>query len=397
MSSLKMTAKVQNLWSLNLKANLKKETKKSEMEVQNLSLKLKKILKLMQAKKVSKNLKSQSPKSPKKEGTISLLMNIFLLLKLVTKESLLFSKLLKLGKSSVTKLNWRNMESSLMLNPKLKMTSQKEISTFSNSSSLTKKNLKKVKTSILRKLVSKPKQLGLNCLIKKSLNMSWPQNLEIKKENLKKIMHLKAEVDPKLSLLVLQIKKVLSLQSIKKANLKKVPSLQLTKNKKARNLQFWKMLSPKKVQSLLLQKMLSLKKVQNLQLWKMVKKDPNLQSSKMVSLKKAQNLQLWKMENLKKVLSLLLVKMLSLKKAQNLQLTKKVNLKKAQSHLLIKKLSHKRDLNLLMIRKQSLLKLENLLMLKWLNLKKVQSLQVVKKENLKKVLFLQKLIKVKRA
>ena len=369
MSSLKMTAKVQNLWSLNLKANLKKETKKSEMEVQNLSLKLKKILKLMQAKKVSKNLKSQSPKSPKKEGTTSLLMNIFLLLKLVTKESLLFSKLLKLGKSSVTKLNWRNMESSLMLNPKLKMTSQKEISIFSNSSSLTKKNLKKVNTSILRKLVSKPKQLGLNCLIKKSLNMSWPQNLEIKKENLKKIMHLKAEADLKLSLLVLQIKKVLSLQSIKKANLKKVPSLQLTKNKKARNLQFWKMLSPKKVQSLLLQKMLSLKKVPNLQLWKMVKKDPNLQSSKMVSLKKA----------------------------QNLQLTKKVNLKKAQSHLLIKKLSHKRDLNLLMIRKQSLLKVENLLMLKWLNLKKVQSLQVVKKENLKKVLFLQKLIKVKRA
>ena len=262
MSSLKMTAKVQNLWSLNLKANLKKETKKSEMEVQNLSLKLKKILKLMQAKKVSKNLKSQSPKSPKKEGTTSLLTNIFLLLKLVTKESLLFSKLLKLGKSSVTKLNWRNMESSLMLNPKLKMTSQKEISIFSNSSSLTKKNLKKVNTSILRKLVSKLKQLGLNCLIKKSLNMSWPQNLEIKKENLKKIMHLKAEVDPKLSLLVLQIKKVLSLQSIKKANLKKVPSLQLTKNKKARNLQFWKMLSPKKVQSL--------KKVPNLQLWKMV-------------------------------------------------------------------------------------------------------------------------------
>ena len=389
MSSLKMTAKVQNLWSLNLKANLKKETKKSEMEVQNLSLKLRKILKLMQAKKVSKNLKSQSPKSPKKEGTTSLLMNIFLLLKLVTKESLLFSKLLKLGKSSVTKLNWRNMESSLMLNPKLKMTSQKEISIFSNSSSLTKKNLKKVNTSILRKLVSKPKQLGLNCLIKKSLNMSWPQNLEIKKENLKKIMHLKAEADLKLSLLALQIKKVLSLQSIKKANLKKVPNLQLTKNKKARNLQFWKMLSPKKVQSL--------KKVPNLQLWKMVKKDPNLQSSKMVSLKKAQNLQLWKMENLKKVLSLLLVKMLSLKKAQNLQLTKKVNLKKAQSHLLIKKLSHKRDLNLLMIRKQSLLKVENLLMLKWLNLKKVQSLQVVKKENLKKVLFLQKLIKVKRA
>ena len=142
------------------------------MEVQNLSLKLKKILKLMQAKKVSKNLKSQSPKSPKKEGTTSLLMNIFLLLKLVTKESLLFSKLLKLGKSSVTKLNWRNMESSLMLNPKLKMTSQKEISIFSNSSSLTKKNLKKVNTSILRKLVSTPKQLGLNCLIKKSLNMS---------------------------------------------------------------------------------------------------------------------------------------------------------------------------------------------------------------------------------
>ena len=343
----------------------------------------------MQAKKVSKNLKSQSPKSPKKEGTTSLLMNIFLLLKLVTKESLLFSKLLKLGKSSVTKLNWRNMESSLMLNPKLKMSSQKEISIFSNSSSLTKKNLKKVNTSILRKLVSTPKQLGLNCLIKKSLNMSWPQNLEIKKENLKKIMHLKAEADLKLSQLVLQIKKVLSLQSIKKANLKKVPSLQLTKNKKARNLQFWKMLSPKKVQSL--------KKVPNLQLWKMVKKDPNLQSSKMVSLKKAQNLQLWKMENLKKVLSLLLVKMLSLKKAQNLQLTKKVNLKKAQSHLLIKKLSHKRDLNLLMIRKQSLLKVENLLMLKWLNLKKVQSLQVVKKENLKKVLFLQKLIKVKRA
>ena len=389
MSSLKMTAKVQNLWSLNLKANLKKETKKSEMEVQNLSLKSKKILKLRQAKKVSKNLKSQSPKSPKKEGTTSLLMNIFLLLKLVTKESLLFSKLLKLGKSSVTKLNWRNMESSLMLNPKLKMTSQKEISIFSNSSSLTKKNLKKVNTSILRKLVSKPKQLGLNCLIKKSLNMSWPQNLEIKKENLKKIMHLKAEADLKLSLLALQIKKVLSLQSIKKANLKKVPNLQLTKNKKARNLRFWKMLSPKKVQSL--------KKVPNLQLWKMVKKDPNLQSSKMVSLKKAQNLQLWKMENLKKVLSLLLVKMLSLKKAQNLQLTKKVNLKKAQSHLLIKKLSHKRDLNLLMIRKQSLLKVENLLMLKWLNLKKVQSLQVVKKENLKKVLFLQKLIKVKRA
>ena len=389
MSSLKMTAKVQNLWSLNLKANLKKETKKSEMEVQNLSLKLRKILKLMQAKKVSKNLRSQSPKSPKKEGTTSLLMNIFLLLKLVTKESLQFSKLLKLGKSSVTKLNWRNMESSLMLNPKLKMTSQKEISIFSNSSSLTKKNLKKVNTSILRKLVSTPKQLGLNCLIKKSLNMSWPQNLEIKKENLKKIMHLKAEADLKLSLLALQIKKVLSLQSIKKANLKKVPSLQLTKNKKARNLQFWKMLSPKKVQSL--------KKVPNLQLWKMVKKDPNLQSSKMVSLKKAQNLQLWKMENLKKVLSLLLVKMLSLKKAQNLQLTKKVNLKKAQSHLLIKKLSHKRDLNLLMIRKQSLLKVENLLMLKWLNLKKVQSLQVVKKENLKKVLFLQKLIKVKRA
>lgn len=389
MSSLKMTAKVQNLWSLNLKANLKKETKKSEMEVQNLSLKSKKILKLMQAKKVSKNLKSQSPKSPKKEGTTSLLMNIFLLLKLVTKESLLFSKLLKLGKSSVTKLNWRNMESSLMLNPKLKMTSQKEISIFSNSSSLTKKNLKKVNTSILRKLVSKPKQLGLNCLIKKSLNMSWPQNLEIKKENLKKIMHLKAEADLKLSLLALQIKKVLSLQSIKKANLKKVPNLQLTKNKKARNLRFWKMLSPKKVQSL--------KKVPNLQLWKMVKKDPNLQSSKMVSLKKAQNLQLWKMENLKKVLSLLLVKILSLKKAQNLQQTKKVNLKKAQSHLLIKKLSHKRDLNLLMIRKQSLLKVENLLMLKWLNLKKVQSLQVVKKENLKKVLFLQKLIKVKRA
>ena len=389
MSSLKMTAKVQNLWSLNLKANLKKETKKSEMEVQNLSLKLKKILKLMQAKKVSKSLKSQSPKSPKKEGTTSLLMNIFLLLKLVTKESLLFSKLLKLGKSSVTKLNWRNMESSLMLNPKLKMTSQKEISIFSNSSSLTNKNLKKVNTSILRKLVSKPKQLGLNCLIKKSLNMSWPQNLEIKKENLKKIMHLKAEADPKLSLLVLQIKKVLSLQSIKKANLKKVPSLQLTKNKKARNLQFWKMLSPKKAQSL--------KKVPNLQLWKMVKKDPNLQSSKMVSLKKAQNLQLWKMENLKKVLSLLLVKMLSLKKAQNLQLTKKVNLKKAQSHLLIKKLSHKRDLNLQMTRKQSLLKVENLLMLKKQNLKKVQSLQVVKKANLKKVPFLQKLIKAKRA
>jgi len=142
------------------------------MEVQNLSLKLRKILKLMQAKKVSKNLRSQSPKSPKKEGTTSLLMNIFLLLKLVTKESLLFSKLLKLGKSSVTKLNWRNMESSLMLNPKLKMTSQKEISIFSNSSSLTKKNLKKVNTSILRKLVSTPKQLGLNCLIKKSLNMS---------------------------------------------------------------------------------------------------------------------------------------------------------------------------------------------------------------------------------
>jgi DUF438 domain-containing protein len=142
------------------------------MEVQNLSLKLRKILKLMQAKKVSKNLKSQSPKSPKKEGTTSLLMNIFLLLKLVTKESLLFSKLLKLGKSSVTKLNWRNMESSLMLNPKLKMISQKEISIFSNSSSLTKKNLKKVNTSILRKLVSTPKQLGLNCLIKKSLNMS---------------------------------------------------------------------------------------------------------------------------------------------------------------------------------------------------------------------------------
>ena len=319
------------------------------MEVQNLSLKLRKILKLMQAKKVSKNLRSQSPKSPKKEGTTSLLMNIFLLLKLVTKESLLFSKLLKLGKSSVTKLNWRNMESSLMLNPKLKMTSQKEISIFSNSSSLTKKNLKKVNTSILRKLVSKPKQLGLNCLIKKSLNMSWPQNLEIKKENLKKIMHLKAEADLKLSLLVLQIKKVLSLQSIKKANLKKIPSLQLTKNKKARNLQFWKMLSPKKVQSL--------KKVPNLQLWKMenLKKVLSLQSSKMVSLKKAQNLQLWRMENLKKVLSLLLVKMLSLKKAQNLQQTKKVNLKKAQSHLLIKKLSHKRDLNLLMIRKQSLM------------------------------------------
>jgi DUF438 domain-containing protein len=142
------------------------------MEVQNLSLKLKKILKLMQAKKVSKNLKSQSPKSLKKEGTTSLLMNIFLLLKLVTKESLLFSKLLKHGKSLVTKLNWRNMESSPMLNPKLKMTSQKEISIFSNSSSLTKKNLKKVNTSILRKLVSTPKQLGLNCLIKKSLNMS---------------------------------------------------------------------------------------------------------------------------------------------------------------------------------------------------------------------------------
>jgi hypothetical protein len=47
------------------------------MAVPKLNLKLKKILKLMQAKMVVKNLKNPSLKVAKKEATISLLMTIF--------------------------------------------------------------------------------------------------------------------------------------------------------------------------------------------------------------------------------------------------------------------------------------------------------------------------------
>lgn len=77
MKKLKMTAKVHQVSSKNLKANQNKETKKLEMAVPKLNLKLKKILKQMQAKMVVKNLKNLSLKVAKKEATINLLMTIF--------------------------------------------------------------------------------------------------------------------------------------------------------------------------------------------------------------------------------------------------------------------------------------------------------------------------------
>lgn len=77
MKKLKMTAKVHKVSSKNLKANQNKVTKKLEMAVPKLNLKLKKILKQMQAKMVVKNLKNLSLKAAKKEATINLLMTIF--------------------------------------------------------------------------------------------------------------------------------------------------------------------------------------------------------------------------------------------------------------------------------------------------------------------------------
>ena len=123
------------------------------------------------------------------------------------------------GKNSVIKLNLKNMELSLMLNLKLKLTSQKAISILSKSNLLTKKNPKKGNISILKKLVSLQNKLGLNFQKKNSWNMFCLKNLvikptikkqkmeKVKKINLKMKAHLKVEEDQNLNLVKLSIKK----------------------------------------------------------------------------------------------------------------------------------------------------------------------------------------------
>lgn len=263
-----------------------------------------------------------------------------------------------------------------MLNLKLKLKIQKEISILSKSILLKKKKHKKESISTLRKLVNQQNKLGVKCLKKKNSNLLYLQNLEIKKINPKKVMHQKAKAEINQSLLMFLLKE---------ENLKKDPSLPLIKTKKAKNQLF------KKIQSL--RRDLDHLPIKSLNLLKVL----SYLLIRMLNLKKVKSLPLIRRLNLKKVQSLLLIIWLNLKKVRSPLLIKKVNLKKVPSLLLIKKLGHKRDQNHLMTKREKLSKLKNQPMVKKQNLKMVLSLLAQNKANLKKVLHQGKLTIAKKA
>jgi len=125
----------------NLKVLQKKAKKYQEMEVQKLNLKARTNLKKLKLKLTKKKMLNQK-KVSQNHKTIKVL--------------------------------------SLMLNQKIKLISQKEISIFLKNSLLRKKRQSKGNILILNKLVSLQSRHGQNCLKRKSSNMFCQKNLMIK-------------------------------------------------------------------------------------------------------------------------------------------------------------------------------------------------------------------------